>query len=110
LNLAAAVQVLCYEVRMAALENAAGKLPDLNEWDIPPAKIEDIEMYFQHLEEALVDIGFHDRDNPRQTMTRLRRLYGRIRLDEMELSILRGVLTAMQNQAHKLRQALAGKP
>ncbi|MCK9503265.1 MAG: tRNA (cytosine(32)/uridine(32)-2'-O)-methyltransferase TrmJ [Porticoccaceae bacterium] len=110
LNLAAAVQVLCYEVRMAALENAAGKLPDLNEWDIPPAKIEDIEMYFQHLEEALVDIGFHDRDNPRQTMTRLRRLYGRIRLDEMELSILRGVLTAMQNQAHKLRKAIAEKP
>jgi tRNA (cytidine32/uridine32-2'-O)-methyltransferase len=38
-------------------------------------------------------------------MTRLRRLYGRIRLDEMELSILRGVLTAMQNVAHKLRRA-----
>ncbi|MGD9660998.1 MAG: tRNA (cytosine(32)/uridine(32)-2'-O)-methyltransferase TrmJ [Porticoccaceae bacterium] len=110
LNLAAAVQVLCYEVRMAALEDASGDLPDLNEWDIPPAKIDDIEMYFQHLEQALVDIGFHDRGNPRQTMTRLRRLYGRIRLDEMELSILRGVLTAMQNQAHKLRQALAGKP
>jgi tRNA (cytidine32/uridine32-2'-O)-methyltransferase len=107
LNLAAAVQVLAYEVRMAALEDEEGNLPDFNDWDIPPAKMQDLEMYFQHLEDALVDIGFHNRDNPRQTMTRLRRLYGRIRLDEMELSILRGVLTAMQNQAFRLRQISA---
>ncbi len=104
LNLAAAVQVLAYECRMAALEDAAGELPDLNTWDIPPARMADLEMYFQHLEQALVDIDFHDRDNPRQTMTRLRRLYGRIRLDEMELSILRGMLTAIQNVGHKLKK------
>ncbi len=105
LNLGAAVQVLCYEARMAALENEAGELPDLNDWDVPPARSADIELYFQHLEQALGDIGFHDRDNPRQTMARLRRLYGRIRLDEMELSILRGVLTAMQNAAHRLHRS-----
>jgi tRNA (cytidine32/uridine32-2'-O)-methyltransferase len=104
LNLAAAVQVLCYEVRMAAIEDEEGRLPDLNTWDIPPAKHDDLELYFQHLEQALVDIDFHDRDNPRQTMTRLRRLFGRIRLDEMELSILRGVLTAIQNAAFRLRR------
>ncbi len=105
LNLAAAVQVLCYEVRMAALADAEGRLPALNKWDVPPARTEDLELYFQHLEQALVDIGFHDRDNPRQTMARLRRLYNRIRLDRMELSILRGVLTAMQNLAYKYRQS-----
>src|SRR5690606_9461198 len=98
------VQVLTYEARMAALEDERGELPDLNQWDVPPARVEDIEMYFQHLEQALVDIDFHDRDNPRQTMTRLRRLYGRIRLDEMELSILRGVLTAIQNVNYKYRR------
>ena len=108
LNLAAAVQLLAYEARMAALEDERGALPDLNSWDVPPAKIDDIEMYFQHLEQALVDIGFHDRDNPRQTMTRLRRLYGRIRLDEMELAILRGVLTAMQNLVFRHRQSQGG--
>lgn len=96
LNLGAAVQVLAYEVRMASLADAEGRLAPLTEWDVPPARAADLELYFQHLEQALVDIGFHDRDNPRQTMARLRRLYGRIRLDEMELSILRGVLTAMQ--------------
>ena len=67
------------------------------------SKINDLELYFEHLEQALVDIGFHDRANPRQTMTRLRRLYSRIRLDEMELSILRGVLTAIKNAAHKIK-------
>lgn len=101
LNLAAAVQVITYEVRMAMLQVEQGKIP-LQEWDMPPARVEDIELYFQHLEQALVDIGFHDRDNPRQTMARLRRLYSRIRLDEMELSILRGVLTAIQNVAFRL--------
>ncbi len=105
LNLAAAVQVLCYEARMAWLAAQHGGIPPLQEWDVPPARAEDIEMYFRHLEQALVDIDFHDPDNPRQTMTRLRRLYGRIRLDEMELAILRGVLTAVQNVAYKLRRA-----
>lgn len=109
LNLAAAVQVLCYEVRMASLADEEGKLPPLQEWDVPPARMEDLELYFQHLEQALVDIGFHDRDNPRQTMARLRRLYSRIRMDEMELSILRGVLTAIQNQAFKMRKLLENK-
>lgn len=103
LNLGAAVQVLTYEIRMASLADTAGRIPPLTEWDVPPAKAADLEMYFRHLEEALVDIGFHDPDNPRQTMARLRRLYGRIRLDEMELSILRGVLTSMQRVGRLLK-------
>ena len=103
LNIASAVQVLCYEIRMASLADDGGCVPSFDEWDQPPAKINDLELYFEHLEQALVDIGFHDRANPRQTMTRLRRLYSRIRLDEMELSILRGVLTAIKNAAHKIK-------
>lgn len=104
LNLGAAVQVLTYEVRMASLADAEGRIPPLSQWDVPPARAADLEMYFRHLEEALVDIGFHDPDNPRQTMPRLRRLYGRIRLDEMELSILRGVLTAVQRAGREAKK------
>ena len=78
----------------------------MNDWDIPPAKHEALERYYQHLEQALVDIDFHNRDNPRQTMARLRRLYGRIRLDEMELAILRGMLTSIQRAARQLREAM----
>lgn len=105
LNLAAAVQVLAYELRMAALADAGS--PASLDWDLPPAPAADIELYFRHLEEVLVGIGFHDPANPRQTMVRLRRLLARIRPDRMELSILRGVLTGVQNLAWRLRTATA---
>lgn len=96
LNLAAAVQVLAYEVRMASLSQVPSTVLE-NHWDMPPARVDELELYFEHLEQTLVDIGFHKRDNPRQTMARLRRLLLRIRPDTMELSILRGVLTGVQN-------------
>lgn len=103
LNLAAAVQVLTYELRMAALGDTGGSVTQT--WDVPRARAEDIEHYFEHLERVLVEIGFHDPANPRQTMARLRRLLARIRPDRMELSILRGVLTAMQNFVWRARSA-----
>ena len=97
LNLGMAVQVLCYEVRLAAIAAAEGKQLSFEDWDVPPAKHEDLDRYYQHLEDTLQALNFLDKDNPRQTMTRLRRLYNRVRLDEMELSILRGILTATKN-------------
>lgn len=103
LNLAAAVQVLTYEVHMAALVDRQGVYPVKTQWDVPPAKVKELELYYEHMEQALVDLGFHDRDNPRQTMTRLRRLFNRIRPDSMELSIMRGVLTAIQNAVFKFK-------
>ncbi len=96
LNLGAAVQVIAYEVRMAFLA-LDDKSLSFDDWDMPPAKVDAMERYYEHLEETLAELGFLDPANPRQTMTRLRRLYGRVRLDKMELSILRGVLTATQN-------------
>ena len=104
LNLAAAVQVLTYEVRMAALTDEGGYYARANAWDVPPAKVKELELYYEHMEQALVDLGFHDRTNPRQTMTRLRRLFNRIRPDSMELSIMRGVLTAIQNAVFRHKQ------
>lgn len=98
LNLAAAVQVLTYEVRMTCLnQQNQGQALHFDDWDMPPAKSEALENYYQHLEETLQRLDFIQADNPRQTMTRLRRLYNRIRLDEMELAIMRGMLTAVQN-------------
>ncbi len=97
LNLGAAVQVLCYEVRMAWMTAKEGKLPHFDDWDQPPANHKALELYYEHLQETLEQLGFLEPGNPRQTMTRLRRLYSRVRLDQMELSILRGVLTSIQN-------------
>ncbi|MCO1333817.1 tRNA (cytosine(32)/uridine(32)-2'-O)-methyltransferase TrmJ [Microbulbifer sp. OS29] len=101
LNLATAVQVLAYEVRMAALEAEKGEPVSYSDWDRPPAKVGDMELYFDHLQRALGELGFIDPDNPRQTMTRLRRLFSRVRPDDMELGILRGMLTAIQNHIHR---------
>lgn len=97
LNIGAAVQILCYEVRVAYLTALEGRPPHFDDWDMPPAKQQDVEFYYRHLQETLEKLNFLDEDNPRQTMTRLRRLYGRVRLDQMELGILRGILTATQN-------------
>ena len=97
LNLAAAVLVICYEIRRYGL-SLQGEEP-VNEddyWDIEWATGEQVEQFHQHLEEVLIRLDFHDPDNPRQLMQRLRRLFGRIRLDTMEMNILRGILTHME--------------
>ena len=105
LNLAAATTVILHEVRMAALGgeglpgpegagHAAGGADD--SWDVPRADGRQMELFYEHLEKVLVDIDFHDPDNPRQLMPRMRRLFGRIRPDRMEINILRGVLTHIE--------------
>jgi tRNA (cytidine32/uridine32-2'-O)-methyltransferase len=95
LNLAMAVQIVAYELRMLSLQ---GDLPDSEyaQWDAPFSTAEDLERFFVHLEETLIQVGFLKPEAPRQLMARLRRLYGRIPLDEMEMNILRGILTETQ--------------
>lgn len=61
--------------------------------------MDNMERFYEHLEQTLVQIEFLDPAAPRQLMARLRRLYGRVRLDEMELNILRGILTETQRAA-----------
>lgn len=95
LNLAMAVQVICYEVRKAS---ATAIDSDENRWDMEFASASDLEYFFEHLESTLVQLNFHDPDSPRQLMTRLRRLFNRIRPDQMEIQILRGMLTAINQQ------------
>ncbi|APE30428.1 tRNA (cytosine(32)/uridine(32)-2'-O)-methyltransferase TrmJ [Halomonas aestuarii] len=99
LNLAAAVQVLAYECRQAWLEPSAMEAPPSQ----PLASHEELEHYFEHLERALIAIGFHDPATPRQLMARLRRFTLRARPERMELNILRGILTATEQQAERRR-------
>jgi len=100
LNLAAAVQVLTYELRLAALE-AASALPagEVLERDQPLAAAAELEGLFAHFEQALATLDFYDPDNPRQLMRRLRRLFNRAGLDRMEVNILRGILAAAEKAA-----------
>jgi tRNA (cytidine32/uridine32-2'-O)-methyltransferase len=101
LNLAMAVQIVAYELRM--LLQADVPADEQSQWDAPLVSLEDMERFYFHLEETLLDIEFLDPAVPRQLMTRLRRLYNRVRLDEMELNILRGVLTETQKWVLRAR-------
>ncbi len=94
LNLAAAVQVVCYELRMAADQSRPSEVPDY-----PAATAEELAGFYRHLEQTMIEIGFLDPANPRQLMRRLRRLFNRSRPERMELNILRGILTAAQKSA-----------
>lgn len=94
LNLAAALQVIAYELRVASLDTPSEK----EIWDYPLATIEDMDKFFIHLQSVLVDIAFLKLNAPRRLMTRLRRLFLRARLDRMEVNMLRGFLKAIEDQ------------
>ncbi|RDB43632.1 tRNA (cytosine(32)/uridine(32)-2'-O)-methyltransferase TrmJ [Halomonas sp. DQ26W] len=98
LNLAAAVQVLAYECRLAWLaQQEEGGSAEIEPHQ-PLASHEELEHYFAHLERTLISIGFHDPALPRQLMARLRRFTLRARPERMELNILRGILTSTEKQ------------
>ncbi|MBC7945173.1 MAG: RNA methyltransferase [Burkholderiales bacterium] len=99
LNLAAAVQVMAYEMRNAALLETGQALPAA----LPtltrsgePASFDQIEMFYRQLEEKMIAIGFLDPANPRRLMQRMRRLFARSGLEKEEVNILRGILSAIK--------------
>ena len=95
LNLGAAVQVLCYELRMMQLISAeALEMPQPRSHEL--ANMDDMERYYDHLYQVLMEIGFLDHSSHEKIMAKLRRLYGRVRPDRVELSILRGILSETQ--------------
>lgn len=95
LNIAAAVQVLAYELRMADLGDTQNVLQWGTQWDAPLAEHAELEGMFDHLEEVAQQTGFLDPQNPRQLMTRLRRLLLRSLPDKIEVNIIRGLLTSI---------------
>ncbi|UTD57594.1 tRNA (cytosine(32)/uridine(32)-2'-O)-methyltransferase TrmJ [Halomonas sp. MS1] len=102
LNLAAAVQVIAYECRMAWLSQQ-DSASTAEEPDDALATHAELERYFEHLERTLIAIEFHDPAQPRQLMARLRRLYLRARPEKMEMNILRGILSATEKATDKHR-------
>lgn len=95
LNVAAAVQIICYELMMQGRlneEQQQEKRDPLSEY----AASEELEGMFNHMEEALKEIEFLQPENPRQMMLRLRRLFNRAQLEVREVNILRGIFKAAQ--------------
>lgn len=95
LNLGAAVQVLGYALRRAALteqfEQPALEVADLDE----------VERFYAHLQHTLVQVGFLNPASPKRLMPKLRRLFSRTRLEKEEINILRGMLSAMEKHSQK---------
>ena len=106
LNVAQAIQVICYEMRMATLaavesaEDEAATMPvtdtESMQWDEPLVTHEQMEQFYPHIEKMLAEIEFLDPKNPRLLPLRLRRLFGRIQLDRMEYHLLRGIFSRVQ--------------
>jgi tRNA (cytidine32/uridine32-2'-O)-methyltransferase len=99
LNLAAAVQVLAYETRMAVLGGIAGAAPADPEFREQPASHAQVEGMFAQLGQTLDDIDFHKGRAPESAMRKLRRLFLRTGLSEQEVRLLRGILSDAQRMA-----------
>ncbi len=93
LNLAAAVQIMCYELRMAVLESADLPLALSPNKTNALATIDSLEGFYAHLEETLLYIGYLNPAAPKKLMERIRRIYARTRLEKEEVNLLRGILT-----------------
>jgi TrmH family RNA methyltransferase len=89
LNMASAVQIVCYELLLAS------GAPPLELPEHEPVDQVEMERFYVHLEDVLARTRFIDRTNPRLLMRRLRKLYGRAAPDDNEMRILRGILTSV---------------
>lgn len=98
LNVAAAVQVLAYELRMALVKNEVpGDQRKIDQMD-RPASANQLESMYQHFYQAMDDIGFLGTSNPDIIMRRLKGLFSRTGVTQREMNILRGILSAAQGR------------
>ena len=99
LNIAAAVQLVCYEIMLAGIVN--DKNDEAGSDRIPLATMDEMRLFYQHLEQCLIDLDYFNPEKPRLLMRRMKRLFNRALLDQNELNILRGILSAAQKKAGK---------
>lgn len=93
LNLAQAVQIICYETRMAHLA-----LDDQETIEEEYPLSEDLQRFYVHLESTLTKTNFIIKNHPGQIMTKLKRLFSRARIETAEMNILRGILTSIDKK------------
>ena len=88
LNLSMAVQVIAYQINLAWFTSEdSGSIRDL-------AAGKEMDLFYEHLEDVLLETGFLNPRNPKQLMRRLRALFNRAQLDDNEVNIMRGILTS----------------
>jgi tRNA (cytidine32/uridine32-2'-O)-methyltransferase len=92
LNLAAAVQVVTYELRMAMLTQDVVLAKDNKGESVDLATAGELEGLYQHLEEVMAEIGFLNTNKPRMMMSRFRKIFNHAELDKEDVNLLRGML------------------
>jgi len=114
LNVAQAVQVTAYEVQRALRAGLGheGVDPTLDSFEaLVPATVDQVDRMFDHLEQALIALGYLNPDEPKRLMSRLRRLLGRARPTDSEIDILRGIAAAMiERKSDRLGKKTASIP
>ena len=100
LNLAQAVQIIAYELRCAA---GASAIPAVRDPPLAPAA--ELERLYAHLDAVLKEVDFTDRHGGPHLLKRLARVFGRAELDQHEVNILRGVLSAVQSRRRRAGEA-----
>jgi tRNA (cytidine32/uridine32-2'-O)-methyltransferase len=98
LNIAAAVQVVCYEFRMAMISDQAVKIKGSKHRQDALADSDQLEGMYQHLYDALVVLGFFGSNNPDVMMRRLKSFFKRANTTQREVSIFRGICSAIQGR------------
>lgn len=105
LNVASAVQILCYEfIQLLQLEDADKTDAEVGDKEkIRLATADEMNYFYEHLEQSMIDVDFLNPEQPRKLMRRLKSLFNRAHLDENEVSILRGFLAAVQEAVTRRR-------
>ena len=99
LNLAQAVQIVTYEIRMNFLELES--LKNDQEWDVELASAEQTERLIEHMDELMKEVEFYDTENPRKLLIRVRRFFKRSGIDVMETNIFRGLFSTIQKKLNE---------
>ena len=96
LNLAMAVQVVCYQLYIESFRNS--KNTPFDHWDVPMAEANHIDRLITHFVEVAEQLEVFNKGNPRQIGARIKRMFTRIGLDEMEVNFMRGFLSAVEKK------------
>ena len=96
LNLAMAVQVVCYQIYVDSLSKNSPVKND--NWDVPKAKSNHVKRLIEHFISVAEELEVFNKGNPRQIGARIKRMFTRIGLDEMEVNFLRGFLAATEEK------------
>ncbi len=92
LNLAQAVQIICYELRMQLLSPTVNVQTKQNSL----AAHEDLDNFYTHLEKVLTKVEFLKPENHKRIIQKLKRLFNRAQLESIEINILRGILKSIE--------------